>query len=53
MRIVMRWRDADGGHPCLCFQRRFFDLDGERIRVHRTYCAGVRVTDVEAAESAG
>lgn len=47
LRIVMRWRDVDGGHPCLCFQSHFFDLDDERIRVHRMYCVGVRVADVE------
>jgi ketosteroid isomerase-like protein len=48
LRIVMRWRDADAGRPCLCFQSHFFDLDDERIRVHRMYCAGVRVADLEA-----
>jgi ketosteroid isomerase-like protein len=49
LRIVMRWRDTDGGHPCLCFQSHFFDLDGERIRFHRMYCAGMRVTEVDDA----
>ena len=48
----MRWRDANDGLPCLCFQSHFFDVDDERIRVHRMYCAGVRVTDVETPEGA-
>jgi ketosteroid isomerase-like protein len=47
LRIVMTWREAETGAPCLCFQSHFFDLDGEHIRVHRMYCAGVRVADVE------
>jgi ketosteroid isomerase-like protein len=47
LRIVMRWRDADAGRPCLCFQSHFFDLDDEGIRLHRMYCAGVRVEDLE------
>ena len=53
LRIVLRWRDAEGGSPCLCFQSHFFDLEGERIRVHRMYCAGVRVADIEAPEHGG
>jgi hypothetical protein len=48
LRVVLRWRDADAGLPCLCFQSHFFDLDDERIRTHRMYCAGVRVADLEA-----
>jgi hypothetical protein len=49
LRIVMRWRDADGVHPCLCFQSHFFDLDDEQIRFHRMYCAGVRVEEADDA----
>jgi ketosteroid isomerase-like protein len=52
LRIVLRWRDAGDGQPCLCFQTHFFDLEGERIRVHRMYCAGVRAGAVDAPSSA-
>lgn len=47
LRLVLRWRDADAGRPCLCFQSHFFDLVDERISFHRMYCAGVRVEEVD------
>ena len=43
LRFDLRWRDADSGEPCLCFQSHFFELEDERIRLHRMYCAGVRI----------
>lgn len=53
LRVVLRWRDGNDGRPCFCFQSHFFDVEGERIRAHRMYCAGVRVADTEAPEHAG
>lgn len=39
----LEWRAADDGAPCLCFQSHAFTIIAGQIRLHRMYCAGVRV----------
>ena len=39
----LQWRSAEDGAPCLSFQSHAFALRDGQIRLHRMYCAGVRV----------
>jgi ketosteroid isomerase-like protein len=39
----LRWRADGDGAPCLCFQSHAFAVADGQIRLHRMYCAGVRV----------
>ena len=39
----LEWRAAEDGAPCFCFQSHAFALADGQIRLHRMYCAGVRV----------
>jgi hypothetical protein len=39
----LQWRAAEDGAPCLCFQSHAFAVEAGQIRLHRMYCAGVRV----------
>jgi hypothetical protein len=39
----LQWRAAEDSAPCLSFQSHAFALADGQIRLHRMYCAGVRV----------
>ncbi|HET8629018.1 MAG TPA: nuclear transport factor 2 family protein [Thermomicrobiales bacterium] len=43
LRMHLEWRDEADGAPCVCFQSHFFEVEAAQIRLHRMYCAGVRV----------
>jgi limonene-1,2-epoxide hydrolase len=44
----LQWRAGEEGAPCRSFQSHAFALADGQIRVHRMYCAGVRVFRDEA-----
>ena len=39
----LTWRTPDDDASCLCFQSHTFAIEAGKIRLHRMYCAGVRV----------
>ena len=39
----LAWRTAEHDASCRCFQSHTFAIEAGKIRLHRMYCAGVRV----------